>query len=96
RVLKTSCASHDSSLSLPRQVDISYWRDIKKDDEWVSPYKAIGPAEKYVTFEPDCGGFNNIRMGFETAVVLALLTGRTLVLPPPRFVYGGKCTCRYS
>lgn len=43
--------------------------------------------EKYVTFEPDVGGWNNIRMQFELVLVYALATGRTLVLPNDQPMY---------
>lgn len=40
-----------------------------------------------MTFEPDGGGWNNIRMAMETVVGLAIATGRTLVLPPEQRFY---------
>ena len=39
------------------------------------------------TFEPDFGGWNNIRMSMETVLVIAHATGRTLVLPPEKRMY---------
>lgn len=42
---------------------------------------------KYVVFEPDRGGWNNIRMAAETAIIFALYSGRTLVLPAPGYWY---------
>ena len=42
---------------------------------------------RYLTFEPDTGGFNNKRMSFEVVIILAAMSGRTLVLPPEQYMY---------
>lgn len=46
-----------------------------------------GQKKQYLTFEPDGGGWNNIRMAMETVVGLAIATGRTLVLPAEQRMY---------
>ena len=49
--------------------------------------------KKYLSFEVDFGGFNNIRLEFEIIVLLARVTGRTLVMPQPQAFYllaGGR------
>jgi hypothetical protein len=33
------------------------------------------------------GGWNNVRMGIETTVAMAIAMGRTLVLPPLQTIY---------
>jgi hypothetical protein len=42
---------------------------------------------RYLTFEPDGGGWNNMRIAFEVVVILAVVSGRTLVLPPEQVMY---------
>ena len=42
---------------------------------------------RFVVFQPDGGGWNNIRMAAETAMVFAIASGRTLVLPPNMTFY---------
>jgi hypothetical protein len=64
--------------------EMIFWNDIKSDAEYKSPFY---DEDKYITFEPDSGGFNNIRMAYETILVLAHATGRTLVLPPEKKMY---------
>lgn len=66
---------------------VKYWEFMAEDEIWTSPYKDIGPKNKYVVFEPDEGGWNNLRMGFESVVAIAYSTGRTLVLPPRNRIY---------
>jgi len=81
--------------------EMVYWSDIPSDSSYVSPFKkkASGLLGKdraqYMTFIPDSGGWNNIRMAMETIIVAAHAMGRTLVLPPGRDMYllgegGGK------
>ena len=71
--------------------EMVYWSDIPSDSEYVSPFKrnneAKGGPVQYMTFEPDGGGWNNIRMAMETVVVLAHAMGRTLVMPPAQGMY---------
>eukprot|EP00494_Astrolonche_serrata_P026493 UN26755 len=57
---------------------LKYWKKDKPQRE---------PNDKYVLFDTDCGGMNNIRIAFELFIVVAWLTDRTLVLPPPRGWY---------
>eukprot|EP01038_Epipyxis_sp_PR26KG_P009771 gene9771-13143_t len=73
------------------QVDseIIYWKIIPKDIEFESP---ITPHhnehhDKYLTFEYDHGGWNNVRMGIESLVVVAHAIGRTIVFPPQQHLY---------
>ena len=41
--------------------EMVYWSDITSDSQFVSPFKKEGEGEtKYMTFEPDGGGWNNI------------------------------------
>jgi hypothetical protein len=42
--------------------EMVYWRDIPADSHHVSPFFKGGGHTQYLTFEPDFGGWNNIRM----------------------------------
>ena len=71
-----------------------YWEDIPSDAKYEGPFYQNNQRDKnglrgerdslskYLTFEPDTGGFNNNRLAFETALILSVAMGRTLVLPP--------------
>ena len=67
--------------------EMVYWRDIPTDSHFASPYDKYGESPKYLTFEPDEGGWNNIRMSMETATALAHAMGRILVLPFEQKMY---------
>ena len=86
KVAGLSCDKHGGPPD-ELAAEMVYWQDIPTDAKYVSPYKHTGPEPKYLTFEPDEGGWNNIRMSMETAVTLAHATGRTLVMPPEQGMY---------
>jgi hypothetical protein len=64
--------------------DLAYWNDPvgARDLQWKTPFSSLSTGSQFLSFEPDEGGWNNIRMSYETLVVLAAATGRTLILPP--------------
>jgi len=70
--------------------EMAFWSDIPSDARYKSPFMDDA-KERFLTFEPDHGGWNNIRMAMETALVMSHAMGRTLVLPPEqRFYLLGK------
>jgi hypothetical protein len=74
RVAGLSCKLHGGP-SDEHAAEMIYWRDIPADATFTSPFQN-GPSPKYLTFEPDEGGFNNVRMATETAIALAISMGR--------------------
>jgi len=68
-----------------------YWNDPQGDHDrnFKSPFALPSASRKpkYITFEPDRGGWNNIRMNLEFIFIFAAATGRTLVLPPAAPLY---------
>jgi len=78
-----SCTDHGGPANDVAE-EMIFWSDIPEDSDYKSPFY---DEEKYISFEPDGGGWNNIRMAYETILVLAHATGRTLVLPPEKRMY---------
>jgi len=69
--------------------EVIYWKIVPGDDTYESP---ITPHhgihhDRYLTYEYDEGGWNNIRMGMECLMVVAHAMGRTLVVPPKQHLY---------
>ena len=74
-----------------KQVDseVIYWRVVPGDAHYESP---ITPHhglhhDRYLSFEYDQGGWNNVRMSLECLIVVAHAMGRTLVIPPQQHLY---------
>lgn len=69
--------------------EVVYWKKIPGDISFESPLTPHHGEhhEKFITFEYDHGGWNNIRMGLECLIVVAHAMGRTLVIPPQHHLY---------
>ena len=68
---------------------LAYWNQPQgdRDRSFQSPFRTTSTETKYISFAPDRGGWNNIRMSMEVIFIFALATGRTLVLPPDTKLY---------
>ena len=99
-VAHLDCADHGGPHEREAVDEMVFWSDIPSDASYLSPMHPLNDprtpddVERFLTFEPDHGGWNNIRMAMETALVLSHAMGRTLVLPPEQTMYllnkGGK------
>jgi hypothetical protein len=59
------CEEHRGPTAESAQ-EMVYWRDISQDNAWKSPFLKTDGTRQYLTFEPDGGGWNNIRMRCDT------------------------------
>jgi hypothetical protein len=75
-------------LPMPKPLPTLNHTDMS--DPLVSRHNRLSWAKmrgKYLTFEPDTGGWNNLRMSFENILLYAAVSGRALVLPPDQNIY---------
>jgi hypothetical protein len=71
-----------SILANPNSVkELVYWETHEHDYGQLSQWYNNAES-RYLTFEPDTGGFTSQRMVLEQVIALAYALGRTLVLPP--------------
>lgn len=73
------CSDHGGPNSVEAATrEMVYWSDNAGDDDYESPFlqEYRRYSDRYVTFEPVSGAWNNVRVAY------ALATNRILVLPP--------------
>jgi len=87
-VLLLACRGDALVLQGPeKRVHLDQESTLQRMQYWRSPTSALPSTGKYLLFTPDSGGLNNIRIGWEMTGLVALHTGRTLVLPPKTPLY---------
>jgi len=87
-------AWHGGALVVPRPENMVHMAAgpdlpsvLQRMRYWRRSTSALPSTSKYLLFTPDAGGLNNIRIGWEMTGLVALHTGRTLVLPPKTPMY---------
>ena len=84
----TSSITSSSSSGTRGNVDlVRYWSVVADCFPPAPPLKLAKGGSKFVAFQPDLGGWNNIRMALEVVILFALVTQRVLVLPPDSVLY---------
>jgi len=102
KIANLSCEAYGGPSNKDAE-EMVYWEDIPRDALHMSPFHVDHPEYKphqtgantnkvqkitqFLTFEPDEGGWNNIRMAMETVLAMSFAMGRTLVLPPHQGMY---------
>lgn len=66
KIAGLSCEAFGGPYEKDILSDVVYWSDIPSDASYQSPFYDPDGEEKFMTFEPDGGGWNNIRMAMET------------------------------
>jgi hypothetical protein len=69
--------------------EVIYWKIVPGDSTYESPITPHHDLhhDRYLTYEYDEGGWNNIRMSLECVLVFTHAMGRTLVSPPRQNLY---------
>eukprot|EP00924_Labyrinthula_sp_SR-Ha-C_P003323 maker-scaffold_15-snap-gene-6.39-mRNA-1 protein AED:0.00 eAED:0.00 QI:15/1/1/1/1/1/3/21/464 len=81
---RTTSVLEEDAYLLSYSTKVGFQADKDILQRYINQHRSL--KSKYILFEDDTGGWNNIRIAFEVFTTLSFITGRTLVIPfPSRF-----------